>query len=98
MSLEIGGYNSIEPLILGGELGLPVVDCDGMGRAFPQLQMYIPSMYGVSICPCAVVGASGPSEVVTHATKAKAIEKHLREVVVTRMGYEKYIKIFLRAM
>ena len=39
MTVETGGMNTIEPLILGAELGIPVVDADGMGRAFPELQV-----------------------------------------------------------
>ena len=39
MNVEIGGLNSMEPLILGAELGIPVLDADGMGRAFPELQV-----------------------------------------------------------
>lgn len=39
LCLEIGGLNSVEPLVLGAETSLPVVDCDGMGRAFPELQV-----------------------------------------------------------
>ena len=39
MSAEIGGLNCMEPLVLGAELGIPVVDADGMGRAFPELQV-----------------------------------------------------------
>ena len=86
MSFEIGGLNSIIPLILGAELDLPVVDCDGMGRAFPELQMFTPSIYGLPLCPGAAVGSSGSREVFTDATTAKALENHLREVVVTKMG------------
>ena len=39
MSAEIGGANAIEPLEVAAMLNLPVVDCDGMGRAFPELQV-----------------------------------------------------------
>ena len=38
---EIAGFNALEPLITGSELDLPVVDCDGMGRAFPELQVIL---------------------------------------------------------
>ena len=37
---EIGGLNSFEPLLAGTRLGLPVLDADGMGRAFPELQVH----------------------------------------------------------
>ena len=36
--IEIGGLNSVLPLIAGAHNDLPVVDCDGMGRAFPQVR------------------------------------------------------------
>ena len=39
MAGEIGGGNGIEPLVVGSRLGLPVVDGDLMGRAFPELQV-----------------------------------------------------------
>ncbi len=42
MSGEIGGSNCMEPLAVGAELGLPVADCDFMGRAFPELQVLHP--------------------------------------------------------
>ena len=34
---EIGGINALLPLVLAARCGLPVVDGDGIGRAFPQL-------------------------------------------------------------
>ena len=39
ISAEIGGCNSFEPLVTGARVGLPVLDADGMGRAFPELQV-----------------------------------------------------------
>ncbi len=36
---EIGGVNSLVPLCVSAMTGSPVVDADGMGRAFPELQM-----------------------------------------------------------
>ena len=37
--VEIGGGNSFAPMIAAAQLGLPTVDADGMGRAFPEGQM-----------------------------------------------------------
>ena len=48
---EAGGINATLPLVVGAAMGLPVVDCDGMGRAFPELQMVTFSIYGVSASP-----------------------------------------------
>ena len=48
ISGEIGGSNSLEPLIAAGENNIPVVDGDGMGRAFPEIHMKTFFIYGVS--------------------------------------------------
>ena len=37
ISAEMGGSNSIEPILTAAYAGLPVVDGDGMGRAFPEI-------------------------------------------------------------
>ena len=47
MPIECGGINSTIPLVVGAMTGLPVVDADGMGRAFPELQMETFSVLGV---------------------------------------------------
>ena len=41
VSIEIGGMNGIDPLLTAAELGVPVIDADLMGRAFPELQVCI---------------------------------------------------------
>ena len=53
MSLEIGGENGFAPLEVGLESNgeLIVCDCDGMGRAFPELQMYMPFAHGTRLSP-----------------------------------------------
>ena len=48
MPMECGGINSMIPLLVAARRGLPVVDADGMGRAFPQLEMETFSVYGIS--------------------------------------------------
>lgn len=39
MPIEIGGGNSLLPIACAAKLGLPIVDADAMGRAFPESQM-----------------------------------------------------------
>jgi len=39
MASEIGGSNGVGPVAWAARLGLPLVDADGMGRAFPEVQM-----------------------------------------------------------
>lgn len=39
---EVGGGNGLEALVVAMQMGLPVVDMDLMGRAFPELQVGAP--------------------------------------------------------
>ena len=45
---EIGGLQCIFPLLLAAQAGLPMLDGDGMGRAFPELQMTTFAIYGTT--------------------------------------------------
>lgn len=51
ISVEMGGVNSMFPLGLGAKLGVPVIDGDGMGRAFPHLEMTSFSVFGCRASP-----------------------------------------------
>jgi DUF917 family protein len=48
VSVEIGGVQSVLPLLLAALTGCPVIDGDGMGRAFPEAQMCTFLLYGFS--------------------------------------------------
>ncbi len=56
---EIGGVNSVIPLAVGRELGLPVIDGDGMGRAYPEIQLCTFTLYGHKAAPLAVADEHG---------------------------------------
>jgi DUF917 family protein len=56
---EIGGVNSTIPIAAASALGLPLIDADGMGRAFPELQMVLPTLYGVTASPLAFSDEKG---------------------------------------
>lgn len=56
---EAGGINSTIPFVVAARTGLPLIDADGMGRAFPELQMLVPSMFGVSATPMVVADEKG---------------------------------------
>ena len=57
MPMEAGGVNSMLPIAAAARLGLPLVDVDGMGRAFPELQMVTFTIGGGSATPMALVHA-----------------------------------------
>lgn len=56
---EIGGVNSTIPVAAAAALGLPLLDADGMGRAFPELQMVLPTMYGITASPLGLADEKG---------------------------------------
>ena len=64
MPIEIGGGNGLAPLIAAAEMKVPVVDCDGMGRAFPEAQMTIFNIRGLSACPSVLTDAGGSLSVI----------------------------------
>lgn len=59
MSIEAGGLNSVVPIYLAARMGVPMVDCDGMGRAFPELQMVTFTIHGISATPMAMSDERG---------------------------------------
>ena len=79
ISAEIGGANSMFPLALGARAGVPVIDGDGMGRAFPHLEMTTFSVYGCAVCPCVLLDDSGNVAYV-HATTDRIAENMVRSV------------------
>lgn len=57
--IEAGGLNSMLPLALAAALHLPVLDLDGMGRAFPELQMVTFHLGGISATPMVLADEKG---------------------------------------
>jgi len=89
MPIECGGINSTMPLVVGARLGPPVVDADGMGRAFPELQMETFHVYGVSGTPMAITNEYGDCAIITsHDNK---MMEWLARGVTIRMGGAAYI-------
>ncbi|WP_328814328.1 DUF917 domain-containing protein [Nonomuraea cypriaca] len=63
MSSEIGGSNGVAPVAWAAGLGLPLLDADGMGRAFPEVQMV--SMYVAGLPADLVIMSDVAGNVVT---------------------------------
>lgn len=57
--IEAGGFNAVTPFAPAAIMGLPLVDADGMGRAFPGLDMVTPTLYGGSSTPMAFADEHG---------------------------------------
>ena len=76
---EIGGANSMQPLIAGRQLGIPTVDADGMGRAFPEIQMSAFVFEGdISAAPYALVDVAHRFALVPQAATEKWGERVAR--------------------
>ena len=61
MPIEAGGVNSMLPIAAAARLNMPMVDVDGMGRAFPELQMVTFTIGGMKATPMALVDEKGNS-------------------------------------
>lgn len=80
---EIGGSNSLGPLVCGLQAGIPVVDADGMGRAFPETQMITYLFPGdVQVSPFAMVDAGNNSVIFPHTASALWTERLARNLAV----------------
>lgn len=83
--IEVGGSNSMLPLALGGLVGLPVLDLDGMGRAFPEVQMVTYGVYGIPASPLALADERGNVGVM-EAVDDRWMERMARALVVAQGG------------
>lgn len=78
---EIGGFNSTLPIVAAARLGLPLVDVDGMGRAFPSIDMVVMNFEGISASPFVLVD-DNLNAVVIKADTAGSAEDFARTVAV----------------
>lgn len=85
MSAEVGGLNSLYPLQVAAKVGLPVVDADGMGRAFPKLEMTSFHIFGVPVTPMALVNERGDL-VLMQATDDYQAEHFVKHLAVAMGG------------
>lgn len=82
ISEEIGGANSMEPILTAAQAGLPVIDGDGMGRAFPELQMTTFFIYGQSASPGAIADDKGNVVVFKDVVDMYWLERFARHIAV----------------
>ncbi|MDT5127501.1 MAG: uncharacterized protein QOH54_3145 [Mycobacterium sp.] len=88
--MECGGLNSMIPLLVAARAGIPVVDADGMGRAFPELQMETFGVYGISGSPLVISDEKGHSVLVDTGDDNVRMENFARAVTI-QMGGASFI-------
>jgi DUF917 family protein len=85
MPFEMGGINGVLPEAWAAYAGLPLLDGDLMGRAFPELQMLTPHLYGMSGSP-AVITDERLQTIVFNTRDNIWLEKLVRNCVATLGG------------
>lgn len=84
-SFEIGGGNSVIPLLAAAAKGIPVVDGDGMGRALPEAQMMSYPIAGVRPTPAVAYDYAG-NFATFEVSDTATYERHIRHYAVAAGG------------
>jgi uncharacterized protein len=82
MAVEIGGSNALQPFLVGALTGLPVVDADAMGRAFPEAQMTSFAICDLPMAPLTLVDVRDNAVIVARAASWKWMERLSRKACV----------------
>ncbi|KAL3477642.1 hypothetical protein BJX99DRAFT_123004 [Aspergillus californicus] len=86
VALEIGGGNGVVNLGVAANLGVPCVDADYMGRAYPTAWQVTPNVYGTprgeALVPMTIASGDGSVVTMTDSRTDKLVDKILRASVV----------------
>lgn len=84
-SFEIGGGNSLIPLVAAAAKGIPVIDGDGMGRALPEAQMMSYAIAGVKPTPALALDYAG-NTACFECGSTEVYERHIRSFAMAAGG------------
>ncbi len=92
LPLEIGGGNTMVPMLVAAHTGARVVDADGAGRSIPQLEMVTFAIYGVRISPLVVADPACNAAVIysERASEAEAIARAVSSSYANHAGIACY--------
>ena len=85
VSFEIGGGNSLIPIMAAVSHGVPVVDGDGMGRALPAAQMMTYPIAGVKPTPAVALDYMGNTASFS-TDSTDTYERHVRSLAMAMGG------------
>ncbi|RBM06251.1 DUF917 domain-containing protein [Streptomyces sp. PT12] len=71
-SLEIGGSNALVSVPVAAAFGVPIVDADGMGRAYPRIDQTTMALRGIPAAPLALASPTGTWVLVGDADHGRA--------------------------
>jgi uncharacterized protein len=92
IAAEIGGINSMLPIAYAAMRGLPLIDGDGMGRAFPSLQMTSFNLGGVACAPMTMADEWGDHVIIQASTAQRA--EDLSRPLVAALGASAMISCY----
>jgi DUF917 family protein len=84
IAAEIGGMNGLAPLLASAWCGMPVIDGDGMGRAFPLSHQISFGIHGVRATPALVADERG--QVVHLQTESNDEAERVGRALCVAMG------------
>jgi DUF917 family protein len=84
MPIEAGGLNTLFPLTIAAESGLPCVDADTMRRAFPQVEMTLLTLAGIPASPITLCDSKG--NFVLFETTDNPMSERLVRACVAQLG------------
>ncbi|MGI9294493.1 MAG: DUF917 domain-containing protein [Pseudomonadales bacterium] len=85
VSFEIGGGNSLLPIVAAAGRGIPVVNGDGMGRALPEAQMMTYPIAGVLPTPAVATDYEG-NVTVFDTVDILDFEREIRQLALNSGG------------
>lgn len=84
-SFEIGGGNSLLPIIAAAKKGIPIIDGDGMGRALPEAQMMTYAIAGAKPTPAVARDYAG-NLAKFESSSTEIYERHIRSFAMAAGG------------
>jgi DUF917 family protein len=84
MCYGIAGANGLLPVVWAARMGLPLVDADGMGRAFPELQQQAMHLADVPASPVVLTDGRGNAQVLYGADDGWA--EHMARSTAASLG------------
>jgi uncharacterized protein len=82
MTSEIGGENAILPFFVAALAGIPVLDSDPRGRAFPEMQMSSFVIAGLPLFPVALADIRGNEALILRTVSPKWTERVGRQICI----------------
>ncbi|MCY0909358.1 MAG: DUF917 domain-containing protein, partial [Sulfobacillus thermotolerans] len=91
--IEAGGINSLIPIAVASHLQRPLVDADGMGRAFPELDMVTFHAFGQLGTPACITNEFGDVVILDKVHDNRMLEWIARGITI-RMGGHAFLAQF----